>query len=550
MVEFRYNEENDTYIGLQRMRSYMTNTPEQMWIRPVPELKYLNAENVHRYRLLMRYFYQQYKKLRYWLSPEEVYQGVLDFGLIKDYTLEQCQQDLESLTEWQNLTNRHDGSKASTVEEYLRKKFRYLLTPYSIEIERMLENLESIQGYGGSLEASLFDQIVEWLKQINDMLDQDKDFEGALDLWKSLSGAFKQLHENASDYLASLQTGKAEELMMTESFLVFKDTLTHYLRNFIQGMQKSSYKIEGYLRKISLNEEQLLDKITAEQERLPNLEDDRTHEERHAQFEAEWQSFKRWFLGEGNELSDLYYLEQATKETISKIVRAVLRIQEKRRLGTSRKRELDYLGQWFFAIDELEEAKELAAYTFGLYKTRHFQGWDEPMNDSGHSSMWDESPMIRHLRSRSRKQIKRQQNEPVRQTKQKQNETREIYLQKQKEEVEIIEQLLEKEQFSVSDLKDVSRPLRNLLLYWIGRCSSHPSRNMDTPDGVRIELKMPDNEKRTKLTSNDGELELPDFAFKLMRIQASSDDINKNSHHLRRNYLDHANEQQAKISGM
>ena len=509
----------------------MDHTPEQLWIKPVPELKYLNAENVHRYRLIMRYFYQQYKKMRYWLSPEEIYQGVLEYGLLEEYTLEQCQQDLEMLTEWQNVTNRHDGSKASTVEEYLRKKFRYLLTPYSIEIERMLENLESIQGYGGSLEASLFDQIVDWLKQMNELLEQSEPVEGVLDLWKSLSSAFKQLHENASDYLASLQTGKAEELMMTDSFLVFKDTLTHYLRNFIQEMQRSSYKIEGYLRKISANEEKMLETITSEQELLPNLEDDRSHEERYTQFAAEWRSFKRWFVGEGNERSDLFYLEQATKDTISKVVRAVLRIQEKRRLGTSRKRELDYLGQWFFSIDDLEEAKELAAYTFGLYKTRHFQGVDEPANDHGHSGMWEEAPMIRHLRSRSRKQVKKQQNDPIRQTKHKQMKTREIVLKKQKEEEKIIGQLLKHETFAISDLGTVSKTMRDLLLYWIGRCSGHPSRKMDTPDGVRIELFIPEGEKRTTLQSEDGELELPDFSFKIVRnspvSRQSSDDAFK-----------------------
>lgn len=501
----------------------MEKIPEQMWIKPVPELKYLNADNVHRYRLIMRFFYQQYKKLRYWLSPDEVYAGVQAFGVLADYTLDQCQQDLDMLTEWKNLTNRHDGSKAATVEEYLRKKFRYLLTPYSIEIERMLESLESLQGYGGSLEASLFDQIVAWLQQLHELTEKDGPIEGALEIWKSLSGAFKQLHENASDYLASLQTGKAEELMMTESFLVFKDTLTHYLRNFIQGMQTSSYKIEGYLHKLSSHQHRLLESMAREQERLPNLEDDRSYEERYAQFEAEWLSFRRWFLGEGNELSDLYYLEQATKDTISKVVRAVLRIQEKRRLGTSRKRELDYLGQWFFAIDDLDEAQELAAFTFGLYKTRHLQGWLEAGDERGKSKMWEETPLNRQLRSRSRKQVKRQQTEPIRETKIKQRQTREVYLQKQQKEAEIIEALLQKERFSVSDLQDVSHSLRNLLLYWIGRCSSHPSRTMDTPNGVRITLYFPEQDERTILKSDDGELEMPDFTFKLEQIQEKHD---------------------------
>jgi len=513
MKEFRYNEISDDVIGLQRMRAMSMKQPQQMWIKPIPELKYVNAENVHRYRLIMRYFYQQYKRMRYWLKPEEVYQGVMLFGLLEEYTLEQCQQDLQVLTEWKNLSVRHDGGKAATIEEYLRKKFRYLLTPYSIEIERMLESLENMQGYGGSLEPSLFDKISGLL---NEIVNRNENFQPdlALQLWKELTQSFKQLHENASDYLASLQTGRSEELMMTEAFLVFKDNLTHYLRNFIHALQKSSYSIEGSLRQLTgAGEKRFIACVVADQERLPNLEDTRSQEERREQVTMEWSSFRRWFLGDGNEPSDLYYLEQATKETISRVVRYVLRIQEKRRLGVSRKRELDYLGQWFFRLEDLEEAKELAAYVFGLYTTRHYQGWDEEGDGSGQQSMWEESPMIYSLRSRSRKQIRSGQSEPVRQTEEQQKQSRQQYLNKIREEEEMIRKLLQMQRFRLSELDKLNQPLRKLLLYWISRCLNSPSRRFHTPDGIQVKMILPENGERTTLYSEDGILDLPDFQF-------------------------------------
>lgn len=513
MREFRYNEESDDYIGLQRMKLMQTNNSMQMWMKPIPELKYVNAENVARYRLIMRYFYQQYQRLRYWLKPEEVYQGVLSFDLLEEYTLEQCQQDLEVLTQWKNLTHRHDGGRSNTVEEYFRKKFRYLLTPYSIEIERMLEGLENLQGYGGSLESSLFEKIVADLKQV--FIKTDSFSEGeALQYWRELSQAFTQLHENASDYLASLQTGKAEELMMTEAFLVFKDTLTHYLHNFIQALQKSSYQIEGYLRKMTAEKrDSFLAQVFEDQNRLPNLEETRSEEERKERLLAEWSSFCRWFLGEGLEPSDLYYLELATKETIARVVRCVLRIQEKRRLGVSRKGELDHLGKWFFGLETLEEAQRLAAYSFGLYTTRHFQGWDEQGSDTGKSQMWQERPIILGLRSRSRKRIREQGSEPVRQSRQKQQSSREEYLKGRKQEEEMILGLVEKKNLCLSTLKEVSVELRKILLYWIGRCLSNPSRKFRTPDGIEIEMGVPKEHERTVLRCADGNLELPDYQF-------------------------------------
>ncbi len=41
-------------------------------IKPVSEMKYLNADNVSRYRCIMRIFFEHYEKLKYWLYQDEV----------------------------------------------------------------------------------------------------------------------------------------------------------------------------------------------------------------------------------------------------------------------------------------------------------------------------------------------------------------------------------------------------------------------------------------------------------------------------------------------
>ena len=42
-------------------------------IKPLTEAKYLNADNVSRYRCIMRIFFEHYEKLKYWLYQEEVW---------------------------------------------------------------------------------------------------------------------------------------------------------------------------------------------------------------------------------------------------------------------------------------------------------------------------------------------------------------------------------------------------------------------------------------------------------------------------------------------
>ena len=113
-------------------------------IRPLTEAKYLNADNVSRYRCIMRIFFEHYEKLKYWLYQEEVYEEMIQDPFFADYRMEQCQQDLMMLTEWKNLNTIQDTKKVASIEEFKNKKYRYQMTEYSVEIERLVIRLENM----------------------------------------------------------------------------------------------------------------------------------------------------------------------------------------------------------------------------------------------------------------------------------------------------------------------------------------------------------------------------------------------------------------------
>lgn len=480
-------------------------------LRKVPELTYVNTDNVARYRAIMRYFYQEYKRLRYWMKPEEVYEGILSWGVLQDYTLEQCQTDLERLVEWRNLASRHDGGRSSTIEEYLRKKMQYSLTPYSIEIERLLESLEKVTGYGGSLESTLFDTIAECLFLVRSKAGTFAPGE-ALELWERLYSSFVRLHENSADYIASLQTVHAEEMMMTDEFLLFKEKLTNYLQNFVQALQHSSYKIEGNLLQISERvRDQFLEQVAEDELNKPRMEEVPAKAELMAELAQGWDNLHRWFLGDGNEPSELTLLERATKDAIARIVRCVLRIQERKRSGLSRRKELDYLAKWFYSLDELDEAHRLAAYTFGLFPTRHLQGEDLRESDRADMSMWEEVPMVRAVRSRSRKRISRNSTEPVRERHKRRQEVKQAILEQQQEEQYLLREMLERGEVQISELGVVAAGVRLRLLQWIGRCMASSSKSFRNPEGIVVRLSIPPRGEEAVMRCEDGDLVLPNY---------------------------------------
>lgn len=484
-------------------------------LRPVPEMKYLNVDNTHRYRVIMRYFFAQYNRAQFWMKPEEVFEAVQQD--IDNYVLEQCQADLEQLSDWGNLTEQHDGTRSSTIDEFKRKRKRYFMTPYSIKIEQLLISLERTTGYGGSLETNLFDKIIELLKVIREKIDDFK--EGEADShWTELYQSFRKLHENSVDYMASLHSVKAEEMMLTDAFLAFKDQFIHYLNDFVYKLFRSSAEIEHQLTSISsVVLDLFLQRVAEDRMQKPTIEEV-TKEEILEELCAGWGSLRNWFLQDGSTMSELMIIERVTKDAIQRIIRSVNLIQERRKVGLSRRRELEQIASWFYKQTDVGESHRLAAYIYGLFVPRHLHGQMESNSDLTNRSLWEEAPIVRPLRSRSRKKIGKSLAEPVRDQSKKQKEALREYRQKIQEEEKWLEEMVTAQEVSISDLKGLSAKRRSWLLQLIGRCIANKKRIFETADGFIVQLFLPPDGEETVLECEDGDLYLLNYKLIFKRI--------------------------------
>lgn len=342
-------------------------------IKPIEEVKYLSAENASRYRLIMRYFYEQYQKFKYWLYKEDVYEYVSQFDVFSDYTMEKCEQDLKALTEWKNLIATQDTSKASTIDEFKNKKFRYQLSPYSIEIERMTIRLESIVGYGGSLQPSLFERIYRNLIKINEMAKKE-DLQEINRWWEDLNTDFENIYHNATDYIASLQSSNADELMKSEQFIIYKDKLIEYLRDFIKDLQRFSVAIESFLKKVSPEiVNSVVDKLCQYEMSIPRIDRVLNEEEVKEDLMDKWNNISFWFTGHNFEDSEAVRLLNISNEIIRKITMYAARIAENRMKAASRKNEYIALSKMFAKASNIKEAHLLSAAVFGCFYTRHIK---------------------------------------------------------------------------------------------------------------------------------------------------------------------------------
>ena len=229
--------------------------------KALTEAKYLNADNVSRYRCIMRIFFENYEKLRYWLYQEDVYAQMIQDPFFADYKPEQCQQDLAMLVEWKNLNTIQDTRKVSSIEEFKNKKFRYQMSEYSVEIERLVLRLENLFIEGASLEPTLLERIRINVARFPQMAGEDTN--KVYTWWTDLNNDFVRLNQNYQDYIRDLNSVKAEEMMHTKQFLVFKDRLVEYLRNFIKGLQRNVGVIEEDLRMLDVEVKQQAHRMSA-----------------------------------------------------------------------------------------------------------------------------------------------------------------------------------------------------------------------------------------------------------------------------------------------
>lgn len=488
-------------------------------LKQITETKYLSAENAWRYRTILRFFYLQYEKMKYWMYKEEVFNELKNHEYFSDYNMDMCKQDLDTLAEWGNLIPAQDTSKATTVEEFKNKQFRYQLSEYSVEIERMTIRLENLKVESASLEPSLLERLKNELKKFKDMLDEDVNTVGMW--WSTLNGDFRRLNQNYQDYIRDLNSLKAEEMMRTKEFLVFKDKFIDYLRNFIKGLQQNAYAIEAILKELETQEEKkVLEKVFEYEKSIPRLDNDISLENIKDNIFGRWQSLRRWFLGEEGIDSEVSKLFDNTNEIIRKITRYASQIVEARNSAANRKEEYKKLCEMFLKCKTIDEANKLSSVVFGIFNTRHIKGNIIRETESINSSVYEEKPheIIIKPRVRTYREA-RDRSSIVDNTENKKRMLEEI-VKKRDEEKKIIDSYVKDNVIDFGKLPKIESHVRTTLLRWLSKGASSPTGEGKTEDGRKYKIILLDKNKYCTLESDDGSLNMPYYIIKFVQENA------------------------------
>lgn len=479
-------------------------------LKSISETSYLNTGNTERYRVIIRYFFEQYENLQYWLYKEDIFEMMIKYDIFQDYTIEKCQGDLQQLSQWGNLTYVQDTSKVMSLTEYQNRKFRYRISSYTVEIERMTLKLENLEIEGASLSPTLLERIKEQI-QMTSTLRNKSDAEIA-GWWKSLSSDFMRLNHDYQDYISTLNGAHAEEMMKSREFLIFKDKLVTYLRTFVKSLQEQALLIERILQ--DLEEETLttiFHKIADYEISIPRMEGVIHREDVLHSCNNRWSSICRWFVGVQESDNEVYRLNMITNEIIRKITRYATQIGELHNQGANRKEEYRNIATIFGKCESMMEAHRMSSLVFGVDYCMHFKELASRATDSINSGVYEETPTYYDLEVRTRivrNKTERKAAQDYEMDKRMQRIALENEMDTQRK---LTEDLMKNGRISFSELPCISSKVRKILLGWLSNAigDKQLKGKTDANKAYRIERE----EGECILHCEDGDLVMPNFSI-------------------------------------
>lgn len=483
---------------------------QEKLLKQISETKYLSVENTERYRPIIRLFFEKYERLEYWLYKEDVFNELKNSEYFKDYTIELCEQDLLRLVEWQSLTSIQDTSNVATVQEFKNRKYRFQLTEYAIEIERLVMRLETLSVKTSSLEPKLFEKIRILLTKVSTTFDSHEINE----LFEELNYNFTTLNESYKDFLKIFHEAKTEELMKNETFIIYKEKVINYLRDFIGGFQLNSMKIQEIIKNMPEDtEDRIMDAIIEYQKSIPNMEPDFNYEYLREINVGKWHSLIKWFSKNDGTDTESARLKTAISNIINKIMKNVAAILEISASDINRKEEYKHLLTLFCSTKSLEESHHLGTICIGIQKVKHYTSL-EKTTESADMSITEMPDIVLNLESHNRKVKERVEKKAIAdKTFEKEAQLREIMSLRNREK-EILNKYIEKGQIDIKTLGEISKFERRFILSLVSAGINKNKSVYNGEHGLKFQVHKVSDAK-ISLNSEDGVLEMPDIVIEL-----------------------------------
>ena len=481
-------------------------------LEAIGEASYLSVPNASVYRKIMRYFYQEYERMHFRLYKEDLFDLLKEDGDFSDYSMKQLEADLEALVKWKNLTPIQDPGRVYTIADYKNKQYRYTMSEYAVEIERLTVRLENVFVESGSLSTNFFVRLEKSLEDTERM--SHASLKEVHEWWSLLQEDFKRLNQNYKDYLRDFYSGKADRLMKSVEFVLHKDKFVKYLNEFVQELQHHAKRIgQLLLLHIPLIESEILARVVAGELDIPHAlaETGETTETSIRETVAgRWESLKNWFLDAQGRECEYRRVLRITNDIIRSIIQNAALIVQIQNWGISRKDDYRKFLELFLKCEDLDEAHRLSAHVFGIQNIRHLKTNEPREEDAINRSIYEEAPAAFLLKPHTRGYHEKKDRRGFSDRSLEKLMQRENYMRYMEQQKEIVMRYIKDGRVIFSEIDEViSEATRAILLQWIAQANMSSEHTGRTEYGQ--EYKLIRKAGNCVLHCEDGDLTMPAY---------------------------------------
>ncbi|MCW3840416.1 TIGR02677 family protein [Micromonospora yasonensis] len=386
-------------VEVPRSRSAFRQIPPDMFA-------FTTTDRADLHTAVMQVFGDAHERLVAALTFDEIVAALPGVGWYEPVTDSSLDYTLGALHKYGLIerTQNHTAHYASAAE-YERRNLHYSLSRKGeAAYEGVLHAVQHLSSTG-ALQTAVLDAILDRLGELHDLLAADASPD------RRVYAALMELEGHLAGLRASTKqfNGQLQRLLRAEgtdpaTFAEVKQATIAYLSEFVTNLDARRHTIGAAVTRIQQRGVTILHHRALRGADLPALPggDDpapRWLEQR----AARWDGLCAWFQPADGASPRIDQLADVARRAIVALMRALERLTDSRRRGTSTAADFRALARWFATSDSDDTAHELWSAAFGLWPARHTHLTpDDPTAVPATVSWWDApavpvSPLLRTI---------------------------------------------------------------------------------------------------------------------------------------------------------
>ncbi|MDP9791645.1 uncharacterized protein (TIGR02677 family) [Catenuloplanes nepalensis] len=364
---------------------------------PADMFAFTTTERADLHTAVMQVFGEAAERLRAALTFDEVLAGLPEIGWHEPVSDESLEYTLGALHK-HGLVDRTQNHAAhyTSAAEYERRNLHYSLSRKGEAAYQGLLHALDLLDSSGALQTSVLDAIAARLAELDTLLgDEGADDRRVHTAVTELEGHLTALRSGVVRFNGRLQRLLRDEGADPAVFQEVKQATIAYLTDFVTGLDTRRLTIAEAVARVEERGVEALHARALRGADLPVLPGQADPAPRFLERRAaRWAGLRDWFRPAGGGRARVEDLADTARSAIVALMRALERLSETRRRGSSTAADFRTLARWFSTAETDEAAHELWAAATGLWSARHTHLAPDDPTAVGPGTSWFSAPGV------------------------------------------------------------------------------------------------------------------------------------------------------------